>query len=69
MDDWYARYLGRGADDAGRTGWVGQISGTVPEEKALSNIVGSPEYYANSQTRFVSGDANQKYIQALYLVV
>jgi hypothetical protein len=68
---WYVNYLGRPATGGEETGWVNALVSSTPaaEEKFLSQILATPEFFNHAQTLVPSGTANERYVQALYLLV
>jgi hypothetical protein len=66
---WYQTYLGRAADGTEQMGWVGLLGAGQREEQVLGYILGSTEFYNRAQTLVASGTAQERYVQALYLVL
>lgn len=60
VNDLYQTVLGRGADDKGRTFWVGQIAAGMRLEDAAVGFYGSNEYFARN------GSDHRLFIEALY---
>jgi hypothetical protein len=74
VDTWYLTYLGRPAQNGEELGWVNLLLGSAtaapqPEELVLSDILGSAEFFSHAQGLIGSGTANQRYVQALYLLL
>ena len=69
VNSWYLEYLGR-APGAGETaGWAGLLLQGKSEEFVLGNILATPEFYAKAQTLSNAATADQRYVQALYLLL
>jgi hypothetical protein len=68
VQTWYHTYLGRQAQGGEELGWVNELL-TQTEERVLSQILGSPEFYQRAQTLVSSGTPDQRYLQALYQVL
>jgi hypothetical protein len=66
---WYQAYLGRQAAGGEEAGWVNLLQSGQTEEQVLSGILASPEFYARAQTLSSSGTADERYVQALYLLL
>lgn len=60
IDRFYNDALGRGADDAGRQHWLGQVASGVRIETIGAHFYGSPEYFAQA------GGTNEGFVRALY---
>lgn len=63
VESWYVDFLGRPTFGAAQI-WVNQLRSGKTEEEVLSQILGSPEFYARAQT--YSGAADDRYVKALY---
>jgi hypothetical protein len=66
---WYVAYLGRQAQNGEEQGWVNALQSGQSEEQVLAGIVGSAEFYNRAQTLVATGTADQRYVQALYLLL
>ena len=66
VKSWYQSYLGRPAMNGEELGWVGLLHQGQSGEQVLSDILGSPEFYARAQTLVSSGTAPERYVQSLY---
>jgi hypothetical protein len=66
---WYVAFLGRQAGAGEEQGWVSQLLAGAREEQVLSQILASPEFYARAQTLISLGSADDRFVQALYLVL
>jgi hypothetical protein len=66
---WYWAFLGRQAAGGEELGWANQLLAGQTEEQVLSRILGSPEFYARTQTLVGAGSADQRYVEALYQVL
>ena len=62
---------GRSAAGGEEQTWVNLLMNGQSEEAVLSDILGVPhgEFYNRAQTLFSSGTADQRYVEALYLVL
>jgi hypothetical protein len=69
VKSWYLAYLGRAAQGGEELGWVGLLSQGQTEEQVLSQILASPEFFGRAQGLVTSGSADERYAQALYLVL
>jgi probable HAF family extracellular repeat protein len=69
VQSWYIAFLGRQAVGGEEQGWVGLLLQGQTEEAVLSGILSSPEFYARAQTLIGSGTADERYVQALYLLL
>jgi hypothetical protein len=71
VDAWYVTYLGRAAAGHEDLTWVNKLLNGETEEKVISEILGDAghEFYNRAQTLVASGTANERYVQALYLVL
>jgi hypothetical protein len=69
VKSWYLAYLGRSAGNGEELGWVGQLSLGQTEEQVLSQILASREFFARAQGLIASGSADERYAQALYLLL
>jgi len=66
VDEFYQRYLGRGAVNGEAQHWVQLLMQGETDEQVIAGIVSSSEFYARSQTLVGSGTPDQRYVQALY---
>jgi hypothetical protein len=66
---WYETYLGRAAGNGEELGWVRQLLNGASEERVLSQILGSQEFFQRAQTLVSSGTPQERFVQALYLLV
>ena len=66
---WYVTYLGRAAQGGEELFWVGQLLQGATQEQVLSQILGTTEFLSRAQTLVSSGTQQQRYVQALYLVL
>jgi hypothetical protein len=62
---WYQTFLGRTAMNGEENFWANLLA-TQTQEQALSQILGSGEFFTHAQTLGFSGSANSQFIQALY---
>jgi Domain of unknown function (DUF4214) len=69
VKSWYIAYLGRQAGGGEELGFAALLQQGQSEEQVLSDILASPEFYARAQTLIGSGTADERYVQALYLVL
>jgi len=69
VQSWYVSYLGRQAQGGEEMGFVNQLLQGQNEEAVLSGILDSSEFYTRAQTLIGSGSADERYVQALYLVL
>ena len=69
VEGWYQTYLDRSAVNAEEQGWVTQMLHGAGEETVLAGILGSEEFLQRVQGLTSSGTAEQRYIQALYLLL
>ncbi len=69
VKSWYLGFLGRAAAGGEEQGWVNLLRQGQSEEQVLSGILGGDEFNARAQTPIGSGSANERYVQALYLVL
>jgi Domain of unknown function (DUF4214) len=63
---WYARYLGRPAVNNEGSVWVNQLLAGASEEQVLSGILASGEFLNRTQSLFLSGLPEERFIQSLY---
>src|SRR5262249_27255958 len=65
---WYVAFLGRQANGSEEGGYVKALLSGMPEEQALSLILGSAEFFARAQSMALvpGGTPQQQYVQALY---
>jgi hypothetical protein len=66
---WYRTYLGRTADGVEEQGWVAALLAGSSEETVLGGILGGPEFYAHAQTLVNSGSPQERFVQALYVLL
>ncbi len=66
VDSWYKTYLGRQPQNGEEQGWVNLLLQGQTEEKVLSGILGSTEFFNHAQTLVASGTPPERYVQALY---
>jgi FG-GAP-like repeat/Domain of unknown function (DUF4214)/FG-GAP repeat len=69
VQGWYVAFLGRPAGGGEEQGWVNALLAGRTEEAVLSQILGSTEFYARAQTLISAGSADERYVQALYLLL
>jgi subtilisin-like proprotein convertase family protein len=69
VGSWYANYLGRPAQGGEAQGWVNLLLAGSPEEAVLSDILGSQEFFNHAQTLAPGSSANERFVQALYLLL
>jgi hypothetical protein len=71
VKDWYFTFLGRTATGGEEQTWVNHLLQGESEETVLAEILGSSqhEFYQRAQTLVSSGTADQRYVQALYLLL
>jgi uncharacterized membrane protein len=69
VKSWYVAYLGRQAGGGEEQGWATMLQQGQTEEQVLSGILASSEFYARAQTLIGSGTADERYVQALYLLL
>jgi len=65
---WYQTYLGRAAGGDERV-WIESLLSGNTEEKVLSGILESQEFYSRAQTLIASGSADERYVRSLYLLL
>jgi hypothetical protein len=67
---WYLTYLGRAANGVEEQSWVNLLA-TESEEQVLSAFlsVSGREFFNRAQTLISSGTADERYVEALYLVL
>jgi len=65
----YLHYLGRAAVNGEEQGWVRLLMNGETEEQVIAGLLSSSEFYARAQTMVSSGTPDQRFVQALYLVV
>ncbi len=66
---WYQNFLGRPASGGEELGFVNLLLQGQTEERVLSFIFASPEFFSRAQTLIGGTDSQQNYVQALYLVL
>jgi uncharacterized repeat protein (TIGR01451 family) len=69
---WYVSYMGRPAINNEELSWVNLLMTGVSEEQALSQFLSDParqEFYDRAQGLFSTGTADQRYVQALVVVL
>ncbi len=66
VDGWYQAYLGRPAVNGEEQGWVTALVAGASEEMVLAGILGSAEFRQRADGMTSSGEAQQRYVQALY---
>jgi hypothetical protein len=66
---WYRTFLGRTAGPGEEMGWVNLLRNGATEEQALSLFLGSGEFSQRAQTLVPSGTADERFVQALYLLL
>lgn len=69
VKSWYLTYLGRAAQSGEEMIWVSKLQSGLTEEEVLSDILGTSEFYARAQTLVTTGTADQRFAQALYLLL
>src|SRR5262249_41579637 len=69
VQSWYVAYLGRKAQGNEAQGWVNQLLAGQTEEQVLGQILASGEFQARAQTLISSGTADERFVQALFLVL
>ena len=63
--NWYQTYLGRQAKDNEVSAGVMALASQI-QEKVLSEITGSTEYFDDAQNRGFAGTPDQDFVKALY---
>jgi hypothetical protein len=68
---WYMTYLGRAASGGEEMVWVNQLAQGQTQEQVLADILGDPghEFFNRAQTLVSSGTPNERYVQALYMLL
>jgi hypothetical protein len=66
---WYQTFLGRTPGGGEELGLVNQLTHGQTEETVLSDILGGPEFHARAQTLVNSGTPDERFVQALYLLL
>jgi hypothetical protein len=66
---WYVTFLGREAQGSEQQSWVNRLIRGETEEQVLSGILASAEFYGRAQGLSASGTADERYVQALYLLL
>jgi hypothetical protein len=68
---WYLRYLGRPAMGGEEMVFVNQLAQGQTEEQVLSNLLGDPghEFFNRAQVLVNSGTPQERYVQALYMLL
>jgi hypothetical protein len=69
VKSWYSAFLGRHAGGGEEQGWANLLLAGHSEEQVLSLFLASPEFYARAQTLIPTGSADERYVQALYLLL
>jgi len=69
VQSWYAAYLGRPAMNLEEQVWVNPLLQGQAEEQVLGGILGSPEFFAHAQAVGGSGTPQERFVQALYLLL
>jgi hypothetical protein len=69
VKSWYVSFLGRQAKNGEDQGWVNLLLAGMSEETVLSTMLGSAEFYDRAQTLSFSGTAEERYVQALYMLL
>jgi len=65
---WYQTYLGRMAMNGEEIGSANMLE-TETEEQVLSQLLGGSEFFTHAQTLSATGTPDQRFVQALYLLV
>jgi uncharacterized delta-60 repeat protein len=66
---WYQTFLGRNAAPGEEMGWVNFLLNGATEEQALSLFLAGGEFYQRAQTLVSSGTPDERYAQALYMLL
>jgi hypothetical protein len=66
---WYRTFLGRSAVGGEELGFVNALLQGQSEEQVLGILLGSPEFYQHAQTLVSSGTTDQRFVEALYLLL
>lgn len=66
---WYVAYLGRPAVNGEESFWVAELLLGATQEQVLSQILGSAEFFNRAQILVSSGSPQERFVQALYLVL
>jgi hypothetical protein len=66
---WYQTFLGRAAAGGEERGWANLLLQGAREESVLSDILGTPEFFNHAQTLTSTGSAQERYVQALYMLL
>jgi hypothetical protein len=66
---WYPAYLGRNAVGGEEQGFVNALLSGQTEEQVLSQLLASTEFFNRAQTLIGSGTPNERYVQALYMLL
>jgi len=69
VKSWYVSFLGRQATNAEELGWVNALLAGQSEETVLSGILASTEFYNRAQALSFTGSMDQRYIDALYILL
>ncbi|MEO6810052.1 MAG: choice-of-anchor Q domain-containing protein, partial [Isosphaeraceae bacterium] len=63
---WYATYLGRQARGGEEQGFVNLLQAGQNEERVLSLVLGSTEYFNRAQALVATGTPRERFVQSLY---
>lgn len=66
---WYSRFLGRRAGSGETTGWANLLLAGATEEQVLGGFLSSGEFYNRAQRLTPSGGGDERFVQALYLLL
>ena len=66
---WYQIYLGRPAANGEEMVWAYELGTGQAEETVLGQFLGTGEFYNHAQTLAAGGAPDQRYVQALYLLL
>jgi virginiamycin B lyase len=66
VTNWYGQYLGRPPVGNEQSVWVNLLLAGATEEQVLAGILGSNEFLTRAQTLIQAGDANTRFVAAVY---
>jgi hypothetical protein len=69
VKSWYIAYLGRQANGTEEQAFVNLLGSGQTEEQVLSVILSSNEFFDRAQALIPTGTAQERYVQALYLLL
>jgi hypothetical protein len=69
VKSWYVNFLGRKAQGGEEQSWVHSLLAGQTEEQTLSDFLATAEFYMHAQTLVASGTADERFVQALYMLL